>query len=239
MLDFLGGLIGGVSNLVGGLFGQKNQANIAAQNIAEQTAFAQHGVTWRAEDATNAEKQTGINRLALLGVPTSSFSNVVGSNDLGQGIANAGQDIGRAITAGNPQVQRERELNLQLLQAKIDNVNSDTIRQTAEASALARKFASPGTARTPMPPEDPRGPVIPLVQRARDPRTGEIVWIPSEKAASPLQTLAAMPTNAALAGRGMSEGLMGLPGSNDNWGLPAVRPDVFRNVDPSSLTAMY
>lgn len=238
-MDFLGGLLSGVSSLVGGLFGQRNQAQINQQNIQEQELFAQSGLQWRAQDATKAQTETGINRLALLGVPTNSFSNVVGSNDLGQGVAAAGQDIGRAITAGNPQLQRERELNLQLLQAKIDNVNSDTIRQTAEASALARKFASPGTARTPMPPEDPRGPVIPLVQRARDPRTGEIVWIPSEKAASPLQTLAAMPTNAALAGRGMSEGLMGLPGSSDNWGLPAVRPDVFRNVDPSSFTAMY
>lgn len=211
-MDFLGSLISGGLGLLGGIFGQNNQANIAAQNVAYQREFAQQGVTWRAEDATRAQNETGINRLALLGTPTNSFSNIVGDNSLGDAIGRAGQELGRAVTASTAQPSRADQLNEKLLEAKIANVNADTVRMTAAASKIATTMGVPGI---PMPPPDPRGPVIPLMQRAWDPRTNEIVWIPSDKAASPLQTLAASPTNAALAGRGLTEGLTGWDAS---WG---------------------
>lgn len=223
-MDFLGGLLSGVSNLVGGLFGQRNQAEIAKQNIQMQEAFAQQGIQWRAADATAAEKETGINRLALLGVPTGSFSNVAGSNDLGQGIANAGQDIGRAITAGNPQLQRERELNTQLVQAKIDNVNADTVRQQAEASALVRKFASPGTAKTPA--------IEPMYIKVRGDR-GELIEIPNPKIATSLQTPASWPQQAAMALKAPFEmahdAYTYYKGLYDN-AAPVARPDVMRDI---------
>lgn len=201
MLDFIGGLIGTGAKLLGGIFGQEKQDKQAEANRQAQLDFAQHGVTWRAQDATAAEQATGINRLALLGAPTSSFSNVVGGNSLADSIGDAGQSLGRAIAAGTDRTTRTDELNEKLLEAKIANVNADTVRLQAGASALVRNLGQPATAPgIPLPPEDPRGPVIPLMQRARDPRTNEIVWIPSEKAASPLQTLAASPINAAIAG---------------------------------------
>lgn len=227
-MDFLGGLLSGAANLIGGMFNRSSAQSIAQQNIQAQELFAQQGLQWRAQDATRAQAETGINRLALLGAPTSSFSNIVGdSGAFGQGIANAGQDIGRAITAGNPQAKRVEELNAQLLEAKISNVNADTVRQQAEASAIARKFASPGTMPSvaiPLPQSDPRGPVIQLMQRARDWRTGEIVDIPSEKAASPLQTLGALPLNAALAGKSLERALGGWENSF------FARPDVLRSM---------
>lgn len=230
----IGGLISGGSSLLGSSMNAKAQQAIAAANIQNQINFAKNSLSWRAQDATEAQQATGINRLALLGVPTSSFSNVVGATDPGAGVREAGQDIGRAVAAASSIDQRRNELENKLLEAKIANVNADTTQQLARASDAARVNA-PGTP-PPMPREDPRGPIIPLMQRAQDPRTGEIIWIPSEKAASPLQTLAAMPTNAALAGRGASEGLLGFPGGGVNWGWPdwlPLRRDAWRGVDNS------
>lgn len=224
MLEFLGGLIGAGTRLLGGIFGQRSADRTAAANIAAQQDFAQHGVTWRAQDATNAEQQTGINRLSLLGVPSSSFSNVVGSTSLADSIGGAGQDLGRAIAASADKTTRADQLNEKLLEAKIANVNADTTRMMAAASAIATKLGQPGTGpgvSVPYPTPDPRGPVINLWQRARDYRTGEIVNIPSEKAASPLQTLAASPTNAAMAGSSFIEGLAGFPGAHAAYG-PAI-----------------
>lgn len=204
-------LISGISSIFGGKQKDDAAAKTAAANLAAQKDFAQHGITWKAQDAVAAEAATGINKLAALGVPTNSFSNIVGSDGLGDGMARAGQDLGRAVAAATAQPSKADQLNEKLLEAKIANVNADTVRMQAAASAIATKIGQPATANVPFPTPDPRGPVIPLVQRAYDWRTGEIVNIPSEKAASPLQTLAASPTNAALAGKALTEGLIGFP----------------------------
>jgi len=222
-----GGAISAGASYFGGQSTAAAQQKIAEENIAYQKDFARNALSWRAEDATDAQRATGINRLTLLGAPTSSFSNVVGASDAGAGLRDAGQNIGRAIAAASAIDERARELDAKLVQAKIDNVNADTTRMMAAASGAAI-VNQPGTP-PPMPTPDPRGPVINLMQRARDPRTGEIVWIPSEKAASPLQTLAASSTNAALAGRSLSEGLMGFPGGSDSWW--PFRRDAWKGVD--------
>lgn len=243
MLPFLGSLISAGSGLLGGIFNrnsqeQINQQNIQnqqyinaqniafqqqenAENIAEQEKFAKSGIQWRVQDANAA----GINPLAALGASTQSFTNVIApqasslpagksTEALGDAMGKAGQDIGRAVAAQAPQLLRQQELENKLLEAKIANISSDTIKNMSDSSQMATRLGQPGTP-PPLPTADPRGPVINLMQRARDPRTGEIVWIPSKDAASPLQTLGATPVNAALAGRGVSEGLLGLEGGTD------------------------
>lgn len=239
-MDWLSALIGGGANILGGLLGQQSAQRVAQQNIQAQQQFAQHGIQWKVEDARAA----GINPLAALGASTSSFSNIAGSNDLGAGVSAAGQNVARAALANQADAVKARDLEMKLLEAKIANVNSDTARTMAIASNLATTHGAAGSAPgIPLPQADPRGPVIPLVQRAWDPRTNEVVWIPSEKAASPLQTLGAANINAALAGRSVSEGLAGFPGSGISWGIPdwlsGARPDVMRNVTSQSLQAMY
>lgn len=223
-MDFgsiIGSAISGIASIFGADKSSKAQEDIAKQNVAMQEQFAQHGVQWRAEDATAAQNETGINRLALLGVPTNSFSNVVGATDAGAGISRAGQDIGRAIAAATAQPSRAEQLEAKLTEAKIANVNADTIGKMAAASSMATKLGQPATARVPMPTPDPRGPVEPLVSRFRDPRTGDVVWLPSKEAASPLQTLAASPANAALAVRGASEmPLSGYSSTPPQWDIP-------------------
>lgn len=239
VLPFVGSLASGVMKIFGGESAQKSQEAIANENLAQQVSFAQHGLQWRAADATQAEKDTGINRLALLGVPTTSYSNQVGSTALGDSIGAAGQDVGRAVAALAPVKLRNAELENKLLEAKIRNFDADTVGRMKEASDAVKTLGQPGTGPgIPLPRSDPRGPVINLVQRYFDPRTGEYGWIPSEKAASPLQTLGALPVNAALAGRGASEGLLGLDSPSDR-GFSELTGAVQRATSSSQFEPYY
>jgi len=92
----LGTLFSAGSSLLGGILGNRSDEKIAAKNTAMQKQFAQEGIRWKVADA----KAAGIHPLAALGAQTVSYSpQVGGSNSLAQGLAAAGQDIGRAIDA--------------------------------------------------------------------------------------------------------------------------------------------
>lgn len=106
-------LIGAGASLLGGLFNKSSaddnraaQERMAAQNIAQQREFAQHGIRWKVDDARAA----GIHPLFALGANTTSFSPVsVGSSadtSMGDAIASAGQNIGRAVQAGQTRAER-------------------------------------------------------------------------------------------------------------------------------------
>lgn len=100
-----GPVIGGLGNLIGGLFGSSNadannatQLRIAEQNIAMQKEFAQNGIRWRTGDALAA----GIHPVAAMGANISSFSPVsVGTSSPDTSwMGSLGQNIGRAVEAG-------------------------------------------------------------------------------------------------------------------------------------------
>lgn len=225
----LGDLVSAGAKIFGGIIGNNQQENANAANLAVQQAAMRDSLQLRAADARDAEKQFGINALTLLGSPTSMPSAVaVGDNALGDSVSSAGQDIGRAVAAATSKSSRMDELNEKLVEAKIANVNSDTVRNQALASEISRKLTQPGTGPgVPLPPEDPRGPVIPLMQRARDPRNGKIYWIPSDKAASPLQTgLASAPINTMLGAKSIWE--LGTPERPEGVSEVPVRPDAIR-----------
>lgn len=210
MFGFLGSLLSAGSNLLGGILGNSNSQSIEQQNIAQQRDFAQNALTWRAQDATNAQTQTGINRLALLGTPTNSFSNIVGDNSLGAGVGAAGQDIGRAVGALAPDVIRRSELENKLLEAKIANVNADTIHQQATSSALV-KAAQPGT-----PPS--------LYTDYVDDR-GIHHTLPSTKASSSMQNWASLPAQIPIA---FDLGRRSFDNAVANYHLPDFRGDIAR-----------
>lgn len=217
MFDFLGGLVGAGASIFNGFANRSAAQALNDQNIANQNLAMRNRIQWTVADAQKA----GINPLAALGNATQSFSNVSGDTGFGDSFKSAGHDLGRAIAAQSPTAQRAAELELKLTEAKIANVNADTAKQLELSSQMATKLGQPGTARVPMPVADPRGPVINLMQRARD-RDGSIVWIPSAEAASPLQTLGAASTNAAMAARSAAEAL-----------VPALAPDSFWNFQSS------
>lgn len=112
-----GALIGAGASLAGGFLNRaaNEDASQAASNARlheseMQRQFAQAGLRWRASDAMEAYKESGIHPLAMLGVSGPSYSpvNFVGSanNSMGDAISSAGQGFGRAIDAAASQSER-------------------------------------------------------------------------------------------------------------------------------------
>lgn len=110
----IGPLISAGANLVGGIMSQNAQQDYNAQQLHQtelnrktQEEFAKKGIRWKVADA----KAAGIHPLYALGAQTSSFSNVslggVPETGLAQGLANAGQDISRAVNATRTQPERD------------------------------------------------------------------------------------------------------------------------------------
>lgn len=109
----LGSLISAGASLLGGLFGSKSQSKANEANIRLQKDLARKGIQWRVEDANKA----GIHPLYALGTPTATPGPLaVGDTSLGQGIANAGQDIGRAVSAYGTKADRKAQSALAALQ---------------------------------------------------------------------------------------------------------------------------
>lgn len=196
-MELLGGLIGAGASIFNGIENRSAAQSLNNQNIANQLMFARNRIQWTVADANKA----GINPLAALGNATQTYSNVTGDTGLGDSVARSGQDIGRAVAALAPIKVRNAELENLLLEAKIRNFDSDTVANMKAASDIHKNLGQPGTppgVDVPFPRSDPRGPVEQLEQRFWD-RDGKLVTIPSVKAASPLQTLGALPTNALMA----------------------------------------
>lgn len=127
-------LIAAGSNLLGGIISGNKQEDMANKNIALQKQFAREGIRWKVEDA----KAAGLHPLAALGAQTHSFAPVsIGGNDVGTGLAAAGQDISRGINATRSAGERVdaysktiQDLNIQrmglenqLLGAQIAKIN--------------------------------------------------------------------------------------------------------------------
>lgn len=104
----LGAILSAGSSILGGLLGKSS----ADKQAKLQKEFAQNGIQWKVKDATKA----GIHPLYALGANTVSYSPVQ-TGDLGTGIANAGQDIGRAVDATATTSQRQSGL-----QSKMDQL---------------------------------------------------------------------------------------------------------------------
>lgn len=166
-----GALISGASSLLGGLFGKSSQEKANRENIKLQREFAQNGIQWKVADA----KAAGLHPLAALGAQTASFSpSIVGDTSFGTGVAQAGQDLGRAIQSTRTQDQRVgayektvQDLTLQrmglentLLASQISKAN-----QPATGPAMpsaAQRWLVDGQGQTSL----PASPVIPVERGA-------------------------------------------------------------------------
>lgn len=123
----LGALIGAGASLLGG-FMQSKQADKQAEL---QKQFAQSGIQWKVRDAEKA----GIHPLYALGAQTTSYQPTqVG--DLG--IAEAGQNIGRAIDATRSNPAKVNALSLTASQIQLEGLKLDNELKKAQlASAVA------------------------------------------------------------------------------------------------------
>lgn len=90
----IGSLISAGSSLLGGLLGANSAKKAAEQQYRQQKEFAQQGIQWKVADA----KKAGIHPLYALGANTTSYAPVsVGNVNPASGLAEAGQDISRAL----------------------------------------------------------------------------------------------------------------------------------------------
>lgn len=109
VLPLIGAAIGGISSIIGGAMQSSATREANDKNYKAQKEFAQQGLRWKVEDA----KKAGIHPVYAVGAPTQSFSpSFVGDTAMGQSMASAGQDIGRAVatTATGPERQYQAQM---------------------------------------------------------------------------------------------------------------------------------
>ncbi|WNK13032.1 MAG: DNA pilot protein [Microvirus sp.] len=132
-------LVAGGGALIGGALGALTGRTTAKENVEYQREFASHGIRWRVQDAQAA----GVHPLFALGANTQGFApNPVVPYDYG--IAQAGQNMGQAMRAG--QTVDERALQ----QAQLENLASATSKNQSESlyylSMAAAARQQPSTA---------------------------------------------------------------------------------------------
>lgn len=121
----IGGAIAAGGSILGGVLGDKATSKANKRNIEFQKEFAQHGLSWKAEDA----KRAGLHPLYAMGAPTSSpTAAIMPKSGKAEGIAQAGQHIGRAVQARQTQAQR------QLTQLQLERLSAETKKEYAIAS---------------------------------------------------------------------------------------------------------
>lgn len=144
----LGSLVGAGAKLIPSFFGDSSDQKAEAQfnaNYQLQHDLAYHGRTIGARDVMNAYAETGIHPLSLLGLNPASASTVASVGGFGggnwrKGVADAGQDIGRAISATAGSAERAAMSKLLLEKAGLDNelVRVHIARQVQELSNNAQ-----------------------------------------------------------------------------------------------------
>lgn len=104
--DVIGNLVSAGMNMFNSAENRAQQSNfndqslrIAQQNQEMQREFAQHGISWKIDDAASR----GIHPLAALGAQTASFSPIsLGGSAATSDLGTAGQDVARAFAAAAP-----------------------------------------------------------------------------------------------------------------------------------------
>lgn len=146
----LGSAISAGASLYSGYMSRKAQAATnemtsanAQKQMDMQKDFAQKGIRWRVNDA----KLAGIHPLYALGASTPSYTPqstaFTPETGLAQGLAAAGQDIGRAVNATRTAPERQTAFTTTLQGLQIKNMELDTqIKQTELASRLQRLSAN-------------------------------------------------------------------------------------------------
>lgn len=146
-----GNIISAIGGLAGGLLQSQGQqsANRLAEaqfdyNAQKQEEYFKNAVLFRVQDA----KRAGVHPLAALGAQIASPGPIavgggVADTGLGSGLASAGQDIGRAVSALKRTDEKEAAMRdaisaatLTKTQAEIDYIRSMTMRNLAPSPGV-------------------------------------------------------------------------------------------------------
>lgn len=136
-------LVAAGASILGGILGNKSKEKAAQREYQQQKEFAQSGIQWKVEDA----KKAGIHPVYALGAPTTSYApQSVGGPDYNF-LADAGQNIGRAIDSTRSNPAKAEALALTASQIQLEGLQLDNEikrAQLASAYALARQQSNPG-----------------------------------------------------------------------------------------------
>lgn len=119
--------IGGIASYFAGQSAADAARENAERNIAHQKEFAQHGIQWKVADA----KAAGVHPLAALGASTHSFAPVsIGSSSMASTFSAMGQDVSRAMMAGQSHGERVSDAGkmMQALQVENASLQNDLLR---------------------------------------------------------------------------------------------------------------
>lgn len=132
----LGGSIAALGSIGGSALSAITGKSAGDREYGRQKEFAQNGITWRVEDA----KRAGIHPLFAIGANTPTYSPqaAVGTD---YGLSAAGQNIGRAIEAGQTAKQRHeaQETANQVGQAQADYYRALTERTKMDTELLGQR----------------------------------------------------------------------------------------------------
>lgn len=116
--------ISAAGSVLGGVLDARSQREAAQDNAAAQREFAQHGVRWKVEDA----KAAGIHPLYAMGAQTHAFTPSYVGGDSGKYLAQAGQDISRAVAAGSTVGERQQQQQLRSLEIERMGLENEKLR---------------------------------------------------------------------------------------------------------------
>jgi hypothetical protein len=141
-----------IGAIAGGLIARdaardSNRFNLrqAREQMAAQKEFAQHGIRWKVEDA----KAAGLHPLYALGSQPAQYNPVMVQDSVGPAMAEAGQNLGRAI--GATQTSGEKMMARLAVRQAVANIEETDARRDyyrSQASAVAQ----PQVASAEMPP---------------------------------------------------------------------------------------
>lgn len=147
LLNLAGPLISGGLGLAGGVYASNKSAQVANNvnllNYKQAKEFAQNQIQWRVSDA----KKAGLHPLVALGIsPQAGPASAIGADvsGLGNGLAEMGQNISRAIDAYQTREERAYEASKQdaLLALKLRYDEEEHRARMAESNAnVALKMA--------------------------------------------------------------------------------------------------
>lgn len=147
----VGSLIGGALNMGANNVAQGRAQDVANNNLEMQRQFARYGLQWRAMDAMEAYKETGIHPLSVLGVQGPSYTpvNYVGGANtaMGDAISSAGQNASRAILQTSSDAARLSVIEKMNKMAEEGVGLDNELKRVHIASAkaqLSRQLTSPG-----------------------------------------------------------------------------------------------
>lgn len=147
----LGALLGGVSNIIGGLFGQSQQDKANA----EQRDLALNSVSYRVADA----KRAGVSPIFAMGAPTLGYSAQVG-NPLGDAISNAGQNIGRAVSAQMTGPQQDAAFNSSVKRLTVQKMGLENELLASQIRLVNQPGSPPAMPRSAAPGQDLTAPLM-------------------------------------------------------------------------------